>query len=113
MMTLNEYQELAQRTSRKDMAHRDHIFNGVMGLCGEAGEVIDLVKKHAFQDGRAIKDSMRDELGDVLWYVAETAAAMGLSLEEIAQYNISKLRRRYPDGFEPDRSLYRDEDPEV
>lgn len=112
-MTMNEYHELAQRTSRKDMAKRDHIFNGCMGLCGEAGEVIDLVKKHAFQDGRQIRDELRDELGDVLWYIAETASAMGLSMEEIAQYNISKLRRRYPDGFEADRSMYRDEDPEV
>lgn len=112
-MTLNEYQELAQRTSRTDMAHRDHIFNGVMGLCGEAGEVIDLVKKHAFQDGREIKNALRDELGDVMWYIAETASAVGLSMEEIAEYNISKLRRRYPDGFAADRSMFRDEDPEV
>ena len=108
-MTLNDYQFLAQRTSRKDLLPSEHIMNGMLGLAGEAGECCDLVKKHNFQDGRNIKDALKDELGDVLWYVSEAASALGLALEEVAQHNIEKLKRRYPDGFDVERSLHREE----
>ena len=107
-MTLNEYQELAQRTSNDELTLKEHLFNGVLGLAGEAGECADLVKKRYFQDGRSIIHLLEDELGDVLWYVAETAAALGLTLEEVAQHNVEKLRKRYPDGFEAERSLHRE-----
>ena len=108
-MTLNEYQESAQRTSNRALDQRGHLFNGVLGLSGEAGECADLVKKCYFQDARPIDDALIDELGDVLWYVAETAAARGVTLEEVAQHNVEKLRRRYPVGFEVQRSLHREE----
>lgn len=107
-MTLNEYQDLAQRTSNKALDMKGHLFNGVLGLAGEAGECADLLKKHYYQDGRNFVDDLEDELGDVLWYVAESAKAMGLSLEEVAQRNIDKLRKRYPQGFDADRSLHRE-----
>ena len=107
-MTLNEYQALAQRTSRKDISKDDHLFNGILGLAGEAGECADLVKKQCFQDGRAIRNDLIDELGDVMWYVAETAAALGVTMEEVAQHNVDKLRKRYPEGFSADRSLHRE-----
>jgi NTP pyrophosphatase (non-canonical NTP hydrolase) len=106
-MELNEYQTLAQRTSNLALDGNGHLFNGVLGLAGEAGECADLVKKHCFQDARPIHDALIDELGDVLWYVAETAGALGVSLEEVAQHNVDKLRKRYPDGFEAERSLHR------
>lgn len=106
-MTLNEYQDLAQRTSNKALDAKEHLFNGVLGLSGEVGECSDMVKKHYFQDARPMIDRLVDELGDVMWYVAETAAAMGVTLEEVAQRNIDKLRKRYPDGFDADRSLHR------
>lgn len=109
MMTLNEYQELAQRTSNKALDMKGHLFNGVLGLSGEAGECADLVKKCYFQDARPIDDALIDELGDVLWYVAETAAARGVTLGEVAQRNVDKLRKRYPEGFDADRSLNREE----
>lgn len=107
-MELNEYQALAQRTSRKELTPREHLFNGVLGMAGEAGECADLVKKHCYQDARPIHDALLDELGDVLWYAAETAVALGVTLDEVAQHNIEKLRRRYPEGFEADRSLHRE-----
>lgn len=108
-MTLNDYQFLAQRTSRKDLYPGEHLLNGMLGLAGEAGECCDLVKKHNFQDGRNIKDALKEELGDVMWYVCEAASALGLCLEEVAQYNIEKLKRRYPDGFDAEHSLHREE----
>lgn len=107
-MRLNEYQELAQRTSNLALEHKGHLLNGVLGLAGEAGECADLVKKHYFQDDRPIHDALIDELGDVLWYAAETAAAIGVTLEEVARHNVEKLRKRYPEGFDADRSLHRE-----
>ena len=108
-MTLNEYQALAQRTSNRALANKGHLLNGVLGLAGEAGECADLVKKHYYQDGRNYVDDLEDELGDVLWYVAETAMALGLTLEEVAARNVEKLKKRYPEGFEAERSLHREE----
>lgn len=108
-MTLNEYQELAQRTSNRALDTKGHLLNGVLGLAGEAGECADLVKKCYFQDARPINDALIDELGDVLWYVAETAAARGVTLEEVAAHNVEKLRRRYPEGFDAEKSLHREE----
>ena len=107
-MTLNEYQALAQRTSRKDISPDDHLFNGILGLAGETGECADLVKKHFYQDGREIIQNLKDEAGDVLWYVVEVISAMGWTLEEVAQHNVEKLKRRYPEGFSADRSLHRE-----
>ena len=108
-MTMNEYQELAQRTSNKALSRDDHLFNAMLGLAGETGECCDLVKKSFFQDGRDIREKMKDELGDCLWYIVESAVAMGWTLEEIGQHNIDKLRKRYPEGFEAERSLHREE----
>ena len=107
-MTLNEYQELAPRTSRNDLSKTEHILNGCLGLAGEAGECCDLMKKHQFQDGREIKEKMIDELGDVLWYVSETATALGIWMDKIAEHNIEKLKNRYPEGFSAERSLNRE-----
>lgn len=107
-MTLNEYQNLAQRTSRKDLDKEQHIMNAMLGLAGESGECADLVKKSLFQDGRDVYSELIDELGDVLWYVAEGASALGVTLEGIAQHNITKLKTRYPEGFDPEKSLHRE-----
>jgi NTP pyrophosphatase (non-canonical NTP hydrolase) len=76
---------------------------------GEAGECADLLKKHYYQDNRPFRDDLIDELGDVLWYVAETAAGIGVKLEDIAQHNVEKLKKRYPEGFDPEKSLHREE----
>jgi NTP pyrophosphatase (non-canonical NTP hydrolase) len=67
-----------------------------------------LVKKHFYQDGREIIQNLKDEAGDVLWYVVEVISAMGWTLEEVAQHNVDKLKRRYPEGFSADRSLHRE-----
>lgn len=108
-MTLNEYQELALRTSRNELTSKEHLMNGCLGLAGEAGECCDLLKKHQFQDGREIQEKLLDELGDVLWYVSEAATALGIWLDDIAQHNVEKLKKRYPEGFDAERSLHREE----
>lgn len=104
-MTLNEYQQQAQRTSGGD---HDHILNGALGLAGESGECADIVKKAIFQGHALDTDHLLDEVGDVLWYVAELATGLGVTLETVAAHNIAKLKRRYPDGFDPEKSLHRE-----
>ena len=107
-MTLNEYQNLAQRTSGS-LVPEQQILNGVMGLNGEAGECIDLVKKHLFQGHALDREKLINELGDVLWYIAQTASGLGISMDDIAQRNIAKLRARYPEGFDSEKSIHREE----
>ena len=80
-----------------------------MGLCGESGEAIDIVKKWLAQGHELDKEKLAKELGDICWYLAETATALGLSLEDIMAANIEKLRRRYPEGFDTQKSINRTE----
>ena len=82
-MTANEYQKLAMTTLNPALDKKDVLINGVMGLCGEAGEVIDLVKKHLAQGHDLDVERLAKELGDVAWYLAETATALDLPLEEV------------------------------
>lgn len=107
-MTLNEYQEIAQRTSRKDLTEREHLMNAMLGLAGETGECCDVVKKSLYQDGRDYHEALIDELGDILWYVAEAASALGVTMEGIGKHNQNKLEKRYPAGFEKERSIHRE-----
>ena len=80
----------------------------IVGLCGESGEAIDLVKKHLFQGHELDREAMATELGDIAWYLAEAATALELDLDDILETNIAKLRRRYPEGFSAERSINRE-----
>ena len=106
-MTVNEYQTLAMTTLNPALDKKDVLINGVMGLCGESGEAIDIVKKHLAQGHDLDRDALIKELGDIAWYLAETATALDVSLEEVFSRNIEKLKKRYPDGFDPERSVHR------
>lgn len=106
-MDINTYQKLALRTLNPDLDQRDVLINGVMGLCGESGEAIDLVKKHLAQGHPLDRERLAKELGDVAWYLAETAAAIGYDLETVLAMNIEKLSKRYPQGFTAADSLER------
>ena len=106
-MTINEYQKLAMTTLNPALDKKDVLINGVMGLCGESGEVIDIVKKHLAQGHELDRDKLIKELGDVAWYLAETATALDVDLEEVLAGNIAKLKARYPDGFSAERSINR------
>lgn len=106
----NEYQHQAMRTANKDLPADEKLLNAVMGMCGEAGEAIDLLKKHRAQGAALDIDRLAKEVGDCLWYIAEFAEASGISLAEIAQRNIAKLKARYPEGFSEERSNNRAEE---
>lgn len=79
-----------------------------MGLCGESGEAIDIVKKWLAQGHKLDKKHLVSELGDIAWYLAEAATALDLSLEDILQINLDKLKKRYPHGFEQKKSINRE-----
>ena len=106
-MTINEYQQLAMRTLNPELNKKDILINGVMGLCGESGEAIDIVKKWLAQGHNLDKGNLAKELGDIAWYLAETAYALDIPLESILQGNIDKLRKRFPEGFDTQRSVER------
>lgn len=106
-MTINEYQKLAMTTLNPELSKRDVLLNSVMGLCGESGESIDLVKKHLMQGHDFDKEKFAKELGDVAWYLAEAATAINMDLETILQMNIDKLKKRYPEGFDSEKSKVR------
>lgn len=78
-----------------------------LGLAGETGEVVDLIKKHLFQGHEIDAQRLCDELGDVLWYLTLLCEAMGYSLHDLMAANVEKLSRRYPNGFDAERSRQR------
>lgn len=109
-MEANEYQRLAMTTLNPALENKDVLINAVMGLCGEAGEVIDIVKKHLAQGHELDTEKIKKELGDVAWYLAECAYAIGVPLSEVLEGNIEKLKKRFPDGFDVEKSINRNEE---
>lgn len=106
-MKINEYQKLAMTTLNPELDKKDILINSVMGLCGESGEAIDIVKKHLHQGHELDKEHLSKELGDIAWYLAEAATALDMELEDIFKANIEKLKRRYPEGFNTQKSIER------
>jgi NTP pyrophosphatase (non-canonical NTP hydrolase) len=101
------YQYRALRTCSTP-EETDMLVQGLMGLCGESGECMDIIKKHLFQGHELDKAHLAEELGDVAWYLAVAAKGAGYNLSDIFNMNIAKLKKRYPDGFDADRSVNRE-----
>ena len=107
VLTGNDYQEAALRTEPDGLTDMEKITNGLMGLNGESGEAIDILKKHLYQGHDLDKRHLALELGDIAWYLAITANALGYDLETIFAMNLEKLRKRYPERFDSDLSIHR------
>lgn len=90
--------------------HDARLIEGLMGLCGETGEAMDILKKAMFQGHTIDIQELALELGDVLWYLALSIDALGYTFNDIQQMNLEKLGKRYPDGFSEERSINRDEE---
>lgn len=105
----NRYQNNALRTKNPKLSDIQQLQNGLMGLNGEAGEAIDILKKHLFQGHDLDKEHIAKELGDCCWYIALAADALGYSLSKIMYENIKKLEARYPEGFDSNLSVNRAE----
>lgn len=108
-MNANDYQKACLRTEppAAKISATTRLENGLMGLNGEAGEAIDILKKFLFQGHDLDKTHLAKELGDVAWYLAVSADALGYELETIFEMNIEKLKARYPDGFDSEISINR------
>jgi len=107
-MSFEKYQLAAERTAGS-LNDRNRFLNFSMGLTGEAGEVVDYLKKVLWHGHEMDQDKLKKELGDVLWYVATIATTADLDLSEIAIANIEKLKKRYPEGFDEEKSIKRTE----
>lgn len=132
-MTLTEYQQLAMRTNDGENTYRlqdriemidffkdaksgrkiekydmGGIVNASLGLSGEVGEVNDIIKKWIFHEKELDETHLIKELGDVMWYISLMAESFGITLEEICERNIEKLRNRYPEGFDVQRANNRE-----
>lgn len=95
-MNLNDYQRQAMRTATSPT---QMLIVAALGLAGETGEFVELVKKHFFHGKPLDREAAKKEIGDVLWYLALAAEGLELELADIAEANIAKLQARYPDGF--------------
>lgn len=120
MIDAYEYQELAMRTNDRKHTERlrkmlddnmtAQLLNGCLGLSGEVGEFNDMIKKVVFHEAAADVDHLEKELGDIMWYIALICDAFGFDLDHVMRLNIEKLKARYPDGFDVDKSANRSED---
>jgi len=111
-MKANDYQELASRTliDAPDIPLSDRetmiVWNAI-GLAGEAGEVVDHIKKGIFHRHGLNLEQLEKELGDVLWYVAALCTKLDINIEDVMKKNIDKLIARYPNGYSSEDSINR------
>lgn len=103
-MTGNEYQKLAMRTANPECRR---LTNAALGLAGEAGEIADDIKKSVYHGHPLNVDKLIKEAGDVAWYLALLCEILKTTLDEVFETNIRKLMARYPDGFDPEKSMHR------
>ncbi len=107
-LTLDQYQAFASRTAGAGGDGQHRLIIAALGLAGDAGEFANLVKKLTAHGHDVPTEVLSEELGDVLWYLAEAATAINASLGELAGENVDKLRQRYPEGFSSARSINRE-----
>lgn len=106
-MSASEYQRKALEFERASLNEDDRLLEGLMGLCGETGEAMDILKKAAFQGHDLDIPRLALELGDVMWYLSLAADAIGYTLNDIFRLNLEKLSKRYPNGFNEQDSINR------
>lgn len=102
-MNINDYQKFAGKAIRPESEGKDPLVGFALGLAGECGEVVDSIKKkvyHGRVEEATSKEHMVEELGDVMWYVANLATTLGVSLEEVLDKNYEKLENRYKKLYE-------------
>ena len=133
-MEANDYQTQAMRTDDGKMGARirhkldEEFFNGTadapidgvndvggliyagLGLAGESGEVVEIIKKWAGQDASLDREHLEEELGDVLWYAAKICDCIGMMMADVMRDNVDKLLKRYPEGFDVERANNREEE---
>ena len=96
-MEFNEYQQAANRTL---YGNEQVLTNCVLGLAGETGQVVDIVKDYTFRGKKLDREELKYEMGSVLWYLSQVAEWADIPFDEIAQANIETLNERYPNGYQ-------------
>lgn len=109
-MNLNEYQSLARRTQNPKLNPHERKEHALMGMISELGEICSCYQK-THQGHPLIVNDVIDELGDLMWFVAEFCDVLRVDLDYVCERNIDKLRGRYPEGFASERSLCRGSEP--
>ena len=104
-MLANDYQHACMRTVTEEFT----LANGGLGLAGECGETVDILKKHLYHGHDLDRDELVKELGDCSWYLAVIAKMCDIDLSEVFEKNIDKLMKRYPEGFSKERSIHRED----
>ena len=97
-MDLKNYQKLCRKTAKKFKRKEDAIISWGLGISGEAGDVAGCIKKTLYH-GNDQREGIRENVGDVMWYLAMICNFYGWNLEDILKENIEKLKARYPKGF--------------
>ena len=106
-MVARDYQKAAMRTCSIPYDDKQGmLYHAIFGLASEAGEAAGILQK-MYQGHEFDREHMAKELGDCLWMIAEACTAIDMTMEEVMQLNIDKLRARYPEGFSAERSLHR------
>lgn len=109
IIDFQSYQSLAMRTARRpdDGNEKFDLTHAVVGLSGEVGELADTLKRFVFYNQPLDRINAKEEIGDILWYVALAATAIGEDLGQIAHENITKLRKRYPHCYTDEHAAKR------
>ena len=107
-MTVSEYQALSGRTINRELSTVELTHHALHGLSAEVGEIHSLYQKR-YQGHDFKADELKKEIGDLAWFLAELCTANGWSMEDVCRMNIEKLKRRYPEGFDPEKSVNRSE----
>ena len=107
-MEVIQYQDLAARTINPALTHEQMKDHALKGMVGEIGEINSIYQK-VYQGHEFDEEHVKKELGDLMWFIAEYCTAWGWNLDDICQMNIDKLRARFPNGFEVDKSIHRAE----
>ena len=110
-MDLDQYRLLAERTSKyANKGYSDNrLLMATLGLAGESGEIVDIIKKVIFHGHNLDKNILDKEIGDTLWYIAELCSTLDLNLNLVAINNLEKLHSRYGDSFSSEKSINRSE----
>jgi len=108
-MEIKEYQSRSVRTLNYNLSEEQTISNMIFGICGESGEVADILKKHLYQGHKLDKEHLKEELGDIMYYIVNLATMYDIDMREVLEMNVEKLLKRYPEGFETNKSINRRE----
>ena len=106
-MEIREFQRVSTRTLNKELSKEQQVSNMIFGSNGELGEVTNILKKHLYQGHRIDKQHLAEEIGDTLFYIVNLCTIYNLDVEDILQANVDKLKKRFPNGFESNRSINR------